>query len=149
KKRFSRMLRIGIINMNNNSIQIVLSNTAPNKTGFQPYSKSGNKSDNFLSGKFIKVIECPVNMTIKKRMLAVNAIPFTSFNAPLIDSNKKLTTNIHTGVCGKNTALTISTKEPNDNEARNIKEMMRMMTVILLRKIPTISFKDSKLSSLV
>src|SRR5699024_2176122 len=87
----------GIVNRNNNSIHTVENSKAPSNTGFHPCSKNGINSYISLSRKFVKVIECPVNITIKNNIPAVKAIPFAPFAAPYIDKSKKTATKIHEG----------------------------------------------------
>src|SRR5699024_1851076 len=119
--RFSRISLIGITSKNNNSIQILLSRIVPKNTGFHPCSKMGNKSDKSRSGKLINVMEWPVNITVKKSIPAVKAIPLTLILDPYIDKNKKAATITNVGVAGRNAALIISTTEANDIAAKKKK----------------------------
>src|SRR5699024_9091254 len=126
----------GIVNRNNNSIHTVENSKAPSNTGFHPCSKSGINSYISLSRKFVKVIECPVNITIKNNIPAVKAIPFAPFAAPYIDKSKKTATKIHEGVAIRNDAFTISINAAIDKDAKKVKYKKNKIAIPLPAKLP-------------
>src|SRR5699024_4718204 len=116
-----RMSLIGITIKNNASIQTLLNKIVPNSTGVQPFSRNGSKSYKSRSGKLINVIECPVNITIKNSIVAVNASPLTVFLDPYILNSKKIKVKTNKGVATRNPARTISTTAANDRAAKKKK----------------------------